>query len=93
MSQLNEDAILGKPLLTAHSCRMEFDSPVTSLRGKELTCTGKHRSLMIAKVQAWKSTVIQPGTEVSVVCRISTRNYPPLEMIEGCDHQLPVACS
>ena len=48
---------------------------------------------MIAKVQAWKSTVIQPGTEVSVVCRISTRNYPPLEMIEGCDHQLPVACS
>ena len=48
---------------------------------------------MIAKVQVWKSTVIQPGTEVSVVCRISTRNYPLLGLIEGCDHQLPVACS
>ena len=48
---------------------------------------------MIAKVQAWKSTVIQPGAEVSVVCRISTKNYPTLRMIESCDHQLPVACS
>ena len=70
VSQLNEDAILGMPFLTAHSCRMEFDRPVISLRGKELTCTDKHGRLMIAKVQAWKSTVIQPGTEVSVVCRL-----------------------
>ena len=78
VNQLNEDAILGIPFLTAHCCKMECDRPVISLRGKELTCTDKHVRLMIAKVQAWKSTVIQPGTEVSVVCMISTRNYSPL---------------
>ena len=41
----------------------------------------------------WKDISLQPGTEVSIVCRVAARSYPSLGMIERNAEHIPVAAS
>lgn len=91
--QLTEDDIQGMPFLAAHDCKMDFAKPVISVAGRELVCTDKHGRLMVSGVQAWKKIDIQPQTEASVMCRITEPNFAAMGIIEGCNLQLPIACS
>ena len=48
---------------------------------------------MISSVQITKELVVPPRTEMAVPCRVTTRNFCPLGVIEGQTDGLPVATS
>ena len=93
VSRINEDAILGMPFLVAHNCSMEFQQPIIQVDGHKLKCTDRHGRLLISSVQITKELVVPPRTEMAVPCRVTTRNFCPLGVIEGQTDGLPVATS
>ena len=93
VSQISEDAILGMPFLAAHSCKMEFGNPIIEVQGKKLQCTDRHGRLLVSQVQVWREVTVQPGTEASIVCRVTSRNYAPIGVIIGCKEDIPIAAS
>ena len=39
VSRINEDAILGMPVLVAYNCAMEFNQPIVQVDSRKLKCT------------------------------------------------------
>ena len=93
VSRINEDAILGMPFLVTHNCSMEFHQPVIQVDGRELKCTDRHGRLLIGSVQVTHELIVPPRTEMAVPCRVTTKNFCPLGVIEGQTDGLPVATS
>ena len=71
------------PFLVAHNCSMEFHQPIIQVDGQKLKCTDRHGRLLISSVQITKELVVPPRTEMAVPCRVTTRNFCPLGVIEG----------
>ena len=93
VSHINEDAILGMPFLVTHNCAMEFNQPIVQINGKRLKCTDRHGRLLVSSVQVIHELVVPPQTEMTVPCRVTTRNFCPVGVIEGQTDGLPVATS
>ena len=93
VSRINEDAILGMPFLVAHNCSMEFQLPIIQVDGQKLKCTDRHGRLLTSSVQVTRELVVPPRTEMTVPCRVTTRNFCPLGVIEGQADGLPIATS
>ena len=83
VSRLGEDVILGMPFLAAHQCTLNFGKPLLKIGGRELACTDRHGRLLETKVQAVRKVTIPASAEMTVQCRVTTRNYYPLGVIEG----------
>ena len=93
VSRISEDAILGMPFLVAHNCAMEFNQSTVQVDGKRLKCTDRHGRLLVSSVQVTHELVVPPRTEMTVPCRVTTRNFCPLGVIEGQADGLPIATS
>ena len=72
---------------------MEFDQPAVQIDGKKLKCMDRHGRLLVSSVQVTREVVVPPRTEMAVPCRVTTRNFCPLGVIEGRKDGLPVAAS
>ena len=93
VSRINEDAILGMPFLVAHNCSMEFNQPMIQVDGKRLKCTDRHGRLLVSSVQVTRDLVVPPRTEMAVQCRVTTKNFCPIGIIEEHTDGPPVATS
>ena len=83
VSRLGEDVILGMPFLAAHQCTLSFGKPLLAIGKRELACTDRHGRLLETKVQAVRKVTIPASTEMTIQCRVTTKNYFPLGIIEG----------
>ena len=81
------------PFLVAHNYAMEFDQPIVQVDGRRLKYTGRHGRLLVSSVQVTQEFVVPPWTEMTVPCRVTTRNFCPLGVIEGQTDGLPIATS
>ena len=90
---LQEDAILGMPFLMDQHCEINFQYPVVTVNGQKLACTDREGRPLSSKVQVVRTTVLPPRSEVIVTCRLTTRSYQPLGMVEGAGDQCIVAAS
>ena len=83
VSRLGEDVILGMPFLATHQCTLTFGKPLLKIGGRELACTDRHGRLLETRVQAVRKVTVPANAEMTVQCRVTTRNYYPLGIIEG----------
>ena len=83
VSRLGEDVILGMPFLATQQCTLTFGKPLLKIGGRELACTDRHGRLLETKVQAVRKVTVPANAEMAVQCRVTTRNYYPLGVIEG----------
>ena len=91
VSRINENVILGMPFLVAHNCALEFNQPIVQIDGKKLKCTDGR--LLESIVQVTHELVVPPRTEMTVPCRVTTRNFCPVGVTEGQTDGLPIATS
>ena len=93
ISQISEDAILGMPFLVDRKCTMDFSRPVVQLDGQEIKCTDRQGRLLSNSVQAVRGGVIPPESEKTLLCRVTSRNYCPLGLVEALPGGVPLAAS
>ena len=93
ISQINEDAILGMPFLVERKCAMDFQRPVLKLDGQEVRCTDRQGRLLVNRIQAVRGEVIPPESEKTILCRVTSRNYCPVGLVEALPEGVPLAAS
>ena len=93
ISQINEDAILGMPFLVERRCSMDFSKPVLRLDGQEVKCTDRQGRLLTNHIQAIRRETLPPRSEKTILCRVTSRNFCPLGMVEALPEGVPVATS
>ena len=93
VSQISEDAILGMPFLVEQGCSMDFTKPVIQLGGQEVKCTDRLGRLLFNRIQALKGEVILPRSEVTLLCRVASKSYCPVGMVEPLPGGVPLATS
>lgn len=67
VSRVSENAILGMPFLHTDNCSLDFAQPVSSVTGKELTCTDRHEKMLVSTVQVTCEVVIPAIMETALV--------------------------
>ena len=93
ISQINEDAILGMPFLVERKCAMDFQRPVLMLNGQEVKCTDRQGRLLANRIQAVRGEVIPPESEKTILCKVTSRNYCPVGLVEALPEGVPLAAS
>ena len=93
VSQIQADVILGMPFLITHHCAIEFNKPALVVDGKVLACTDRLGRQLSCSVQVVRDTVIPPGLEAVITCRVTSQRYAPQGMVEGTDCHMLVAAS
>ena len=93
VSQINEDAILGMPFLVDRQCSMDFKKPVIQLNGHEIKCTDRQGRLLSNRVQAVRGRVLPPESEQTILCKVTSRNYCPMGIVEALPDGMPLAAS
>ena len=93
ISQISEDAILGMPFLVERRCTMDFHRPVLKLDGQEVKCTDRQGRLLANHIQAIKGEVLPPESEKTIMCRVTSRNFCPLGLVEALPEGVPLATS
>ena len=93
VSQINEDAILGMPFLVERRCSMDFKKPVIELDGQEIKCTDRLGRLLSNHVQAVRGGTLPPESEKTLLCKVTSRNYCPLGIVEPLAEGVPLAAS
>ena len=93
VSQISEDAILGMPFLVEQGCSMDFTKPVIQLGGHEVKCTDRLGRLLFNRIQALKGEVIPPRSEVTLLCRVASKSYCPVGLVEPLPGGVPLATS
>ena len=93
ISQINEDAILGMPFLVEHRCAMDFHRPILKLDGQEVKCTDRQGRLLANHIQAIRGEVLPPESEKTIMCRVTSRNYCPIGLVEALPEGVPLAAS
>ena len=87
VSQINEYAILGMPILTRHDCKVDFDRPIVTIEERELVRTGWLEWLMVSHVQTIRRTTIPQQTSVLLICHLASHSHTPEELIESLSDQ------
>ena len=93
MSHISKDTILECPFLVAYQCAMETWQPVVSVNNCFLTYMDRHGQLLFSKVQVVHDIVVLARAEMAVSCQVTTNNYCPLGVTEGCSGGPPLATS
>jgi len=77
VSQLKEDAILGKPFPEKHQCCMDFQKSAVVMAGKELVCVDKFQ------VQVMRHCTALGRSQATLFCRVNCREIAGLLVVEG----------
>ena len=93
ISRINEDAILGMPFLVERQCKMDFRRPVLQLDGQEVKCTDRQGRLLSNQIQAVRREVLPPESEKTILCKVTSRNYCPMGLVEALPEGVPLAAS
>ena len=93
ISQINEDAILGMPFLVDRHCSMDFRKPIIQLDGHELKCTDRQGRLLSNHIQTVKGGTLPPESERTMLCRVTSRNYCPMGIVEALPDGVLLAAS
>ena len=93
VSQISEDAILGMPFLVEQGCSMDFTKPVVQLGGHEVKCTDRLGRLLFNRIQAMRGRTIPPKSEAVVLCRVASKSYCPVGIVEALPGGVPLATS
>ena len=80
VSQINEYAILGMPILTRHDCKVDFGRSI-------VTIEGWLEWLMVSHVQTIRRTTIPQQTSVLLICHLASHSHTPEELIESLSDQ------
>ncbi|XP_067940642.1 uncharacterized protein [Watersipora subatra] len=92
VSSISEDGILGMPFLADHGCKMDFGQPTITIQDLVMPRVDRYGRLLQNKVQLVRSVEIPARSEMTVQCRITTRNYYPVGIVES-GGKIPLATS
>lgn len=68
-----------------------FPRPILQADGWNLTYTDRHGKLLLSNIQVFQEVVVQLQIEMTSYCRVTTKDFCPMGLIEGQPGGLPVA--
>ena len=60
---------------------------------QEVKCTDRQGRLLANHIQAIKGEVLPPESEKTIMCRVTSRNFCPLGLVEALPEGVPLATS
>lgn len=84
VANITDDAILGIQFFKEHQCLINLDKGVLEIQDQLLLCTSRNGSLYSNKVQVAETTLVAPGCEAQLICRLTSNPAQPVGIVEHC---------
>ena len=84
--KISDEAILGMSFLRGQECTLACDRGVLIVGAETIACTDRAGNLLANKVQVLRPTVLSPGSEAQLCCRLTTPPSGPVGLVENYIH-------
>lgn len=83
VSRISDEAIIGMSFLRRQECTLDCDRGILVMGSETIPCVNKAGRLLANKVQVLRQTVLAPGKEAQLHCRLTTSPSGPVGLVEN----------